>query len=41
MNLNAIKDIHNDLGYKNIVYDIYGRTREEIESIAEWLVKNS
>jgi len=32
---------HNDLGYRNIVYDVYGRTREEMETIAEWLIKNS
>ena len=40
MDLDTAKDIHNDLGYKNIVYDIYGRNREEMETIIEWLIKN-
>ena len=40
MDLDVIKDVHQDLGYKNIVYDIHGRTREEIEEIAAWFLKN-
>jgi len=40
MDLDTIKNIHNDLGYKNIVYDIFSRPREEINTIAKWLIKN-
>ncbi len=40
MDLDIIKDIHRDLGFENIVYDIHGQTQEEIEKIENWLTKN-
>ena len=40
MNLEAVKDVHRDLGPEGVVYQIFGSTREEIESVIEWLERN-
>jgi hypothetical protein len=41
MDLNAVKDVHHDLGAKNVVYDITGQTRNEIAAILKWLADNT
>lgn len=40
MNLDAVKDVHKDLGPKNVVYDIQNKNRHEVEEIIAWLSKN-
>jgi hypothetical protein len=37
MNLDIIKEVHNDLGAKNVVYDISGQTYDEVKTIIRWL----
>lgn len=37
MDLNAVQDVHRDLGPDGVVYQIFGSTREEIEAIIKWL----
>lgn len=41
MDLDVVKDVHLDLGAKGVVYDVAGRTREEIDEIIKWLTNNT
>ncbi|MCF7864202.1 MAG: hypothetical protein K9L89_05375 [Kiritimatiellales bacterium] len=41
MDIDAVKEVHCDLGAKNVVYDIFGRTRTEIDEILDWLTGNT
>jgi hypothetical protein len=41
MNLDIVKDVHLDLGSKNIVYDVTGQTYDEVKSIILWLKANT
>ncbi len=37
MDLETVQDVHRDLGGKNVVYDITGRTHDEMNRILDWL----
>jgi hypothetical protein len=41
MDLDAVKEVHRDLGPQGVVYDITGRTRGEVEEILRWLHDNT
>jgi len=41
LDLDAVKDIHRDLGANGVVYDMVGQTRGEIDEIVKWLSKNT
>lgn len=41
MDLDAVKDVHRDLGARGVVYDITGRTRDEMDEIIKWLKDNT
>lgn len=41
LDLDAVKDVHRDLGSKGVAYDISGRTLDEMDAILKWLAKNT
>jgi len=41
INLEAVKDIHRELGAQGVVYQIFGQNREAIEEIIKWLECNT
>jgi 5-methyltetrahydrofolate--homocysteine methyltransferase len=41
LDMDAVKEIHRDLGPENVVYDLYGQTYTEIERILTWLKANT
>ncbi len=41
MDLEAVKDVHRDLGAEGVVYEIFGQSRNEIDKILSWLKKNT
>jgi hypothetical protein len=41
LNIDIVKDVHNDLGAQGVVYDISGQTHEEIQAITQWLTENT
>jgi len=40
MDLDAVKDVHRDLGPEGVVYQVFGSTREEMEAMLKWLEGN-
>lgn len=41
MDLDAVKEVHRDLGATGVVYDLFGRTLAEVEEILRWLADNT
>ncbi|MBT6147801.1 MAG: hypothetical protein HN712_19265 [Gemmatimonadetes bacterium] len=41
MDLEAVKDVHRDLGAEGVIYEIFGATRDEIDAILMWLRRNT
>jgi 5-methyltetrahydrofolate--homocysteine methyltransferase len=41
MDLDVVKDVHNDIGAQGVVYDIWGQTYDEIQAIIKWLTDHT
>ena len=37
MDFDIVKDVHNDIGAQGVVYQIQGRTHDEMQAIIQWL----
>ncbi len=41
MDFDIVKDVHNDIGAQGVVYQIQGRTHDEMQAIIQWLADNT